>query len=123
MPAPPRSLPDRLAHEEREVRRQLSALRRHRRPQTVTTSVAADRSRDVFEAALGASAGEHDEVLWRRLAAKSRALAEALERAREGTYGLCRACGSRIPHQRLEAIPTATLCVPCQEQREAARAA
>ncbi|MBI4734703.1 MAG: TraR/DksA C4-type zinc finger protein [candidate division NC10 bacterium] len=31
--------------------------------------------------------------------------------------------GSRIPHQRLEAIPTATLCVPCQEQREAARAA
>lgn len=123
MPAPPRSLLDRLAREEREVRRQLSALRRQTRAQTATTSVATDRSPDVFEAALGASARQHDEVLWRRLTDKSQALVEALERVREGTYGLCRACGSRIPHQRLEAIPTATLCVPCQEQREVAHAA
>lgn len=119
MPAPPRLLLDRLAREEREVRRQLSALRR----QTCAQSAATDRSPDVFEAALGASARQHDEVLWRRLTDKSQAVVEALERVREGTYGLCRACGSRIPHQRLEAIPTATLCVPCQEQREAARAA
>jgi RNA polymerase-binding transcription factor DksA len=49
--------------------------------------------------------------------------AEALERVREGTNGICQACGCRIPRRRLEAMPTATLCVPCQEQREVAHAA
>lgn len=43
--------------------------------------------------------------------------------AREGTYGICQACGCRIPRRRLEAMPTATLCVTCQEQREVAHAA
>jgi RNA polymerase-binding transcription factor DksA len=77
---------------------------------------------NVFEAALGTSAEQHEEVLRRRLADRSRKLAEALEQLREGTYGLCRLCGERIPRRRLEALPTATLCVPCQEQREAAGA-
>ncbi len=36
----------------------------------------------------------------RRLADKSQALAEAWEQVREGTYGLCRACGGRIVRVR-----------------------
>lgn len=78
---------------------------------------------DLFDAAAKASTAHHEEVLRRRLADKSQALADAWEQVREGTYGLCRLCGGRIPRRRLEAIPTATLCLRCQEEVEAARAA
>jgi DnaK suppressor protein len=37
----------------------------------------------------------------------------ALEKLDEGTYGECDSCGDRIPEERLEAIPWATLCVGC----------
>jgi len=68
--------------------------------------------RDVLE--------QHQEVLLSCLAQKSRALAEAQERIRGGGYGICAACGRRIPPRRLKALPTATLCVACQERRETA---
>jgi DnaK suppressor protein len=78
---------------------------------------------NIFEAALGVSAEQHEEVLRHRLADKSRQLTEALDRLREGAYGICQDCGRRIPRRRLQAVPTATLCVPCQEEREATQAA
>jgi len=38
----------------------------------------------------------------------------ALERVREGAYGICEACGHRIPADRLKYQPAATRCVECQ---------
>jgi RNA polymerase-binding transcription factor DksA len=38
----------------------------------------------------------------------------ALERVREGGYGLCEECGHRIPAERLRYQPAATRCVECQ---------
>src|SRR6184192_4578922 len=38
----------------------------------------------------------------------------ALERVREGTYGMCEDCGHRIPSERLRYQPAATRCVECQ---------
>jgi RNA polymerase-binding transcription factor DksA len=35
----------------------------------------------------------------------------ALERLRDGTYGVCVVCGRAIPAGRLEARPTTTVCV------------
>lgn len=48
----------------------------------------------------------------------------ALDRLANGSYGLCADCHQAIPPKRLEARPTATLCVACQGKREmqAARA-
>ena len=40
---------------------------------------------------------------------------EALRRVQDGTFGICRACGKKIPEERLEAVPTTTICVPCKE--------
>jgi DnaK suppressor protein len=82
-----------------------------------------EKSGNFFNAALEASSDQHGEVVRKRLADKGQALAEALGQIREGTYGLCRVCGERIPRRRLEVLPTATLCVPCQEQRETVGAA
>ena len=38
----------------------------------------------------------------------------ARERVDDGTYGLCASCGRPIGAGRLEARPTALLCVDCQ---------
>jgi RNA polymerase-binding transcription factor len=37
----------------------------------------------------------------------------AEEKLAEGDYGRCDSCGDRIPADRLEALPWATLCVTC----------
>jgi DnaK suppressor protein len=43
---------------------------------------------------------------------------EALRRIEEGTFGECEDCGEDIELRRLEARPTATLCVFCKEEQE-----
>lgn len=45
---------------------------------------------------------------------------EALRRIREGTFGICEACGNRISRERLKAIPYARLCMPCKTSEETA---
>jgi len=45
-------------------------------------------------------------------------LEEALMRIEEGTFGLCEECDEDIELRRLEARPTATLCVSCKEEQE-----
>lgn len=41
---------------------------------------------------------------------------QALRRIDEGSYGRCDRCGRDIPRERLEALPHARYCVPCQER-------
>lgn len=43
---------------------------------------------------------------------------EALLRIKDGTYGLCLDCGKSIGLKRLEARPTAELCIECKEAAE-----
>lgn len=42
----------------------------------------------------------------------------ALERLREGGYGLCQDCGEPIDRKRLDAVPWAPYCRSCQEKAE-----
>jgi DnaK suppressor protein len=46
------------------------------------------------------------------------AIDEALEKVREGTYGVCEECGDEIGGGRLKAMPLAKSCVNCQSQME-----
>ena len=41
----------------------------------------------------------------------------ALEKLEDGTYGKCDNCGNEIPDARLEAVPSALLCVSCKQGR------
>lgn len=43
---------------------------------------------------------------------------EALERMRQGTFGLCEACEEPIPKVRLSAMPQTRFCVDCQRKAE-----
>ena len=47
-----------------------------------------------------------------------RKVEEALLRMKEGTYGLCLECSGQINLKRLEARPTAELCIDCKEAAE-----
>jgi RNA polymerase-binding transcription factor DksA len=60
--------------------------------------------------------------VWRALASTD-ALAEidaAVTRLAAGKFGLCEACALPIPLGRLRAVPTARLCVTCEEREEQA---
>ena len=55
-----------------------------------------------------------------RLRERAQRLLGALERLREGTYGLCEECEGPIAPARLAALPEVTTCVACQRRRESA---
>lgn len=43
---------------------------------------------------------------------------EAIQRVDHGNYGECVACGGEMQQKRLEAVPWARHCIPCQEKQE-----
>lgn len=47
-----------------------------------------------------------------------RAVEDALTRVARGTYGICERCGRQIPLERLEAMPSTTLCIRCKTAEE-----
>jgi RNA polymerase-binding transcription factor len=55
----------------------------------------------------------------RSIAAALAELDRALEKVDEGTYGVCDDCEQLISSDRLEAMPSATLCVTCSARRSA----
>lgn len=45
-----------------------------------------------------------------------RDIQQALRRLDRGTFGICQECNQPISPKRLDAVPWATFCVPCQER-------
>ncbi|MBI2487436.1 MAG: RNA polymerase-binding protein DksA [Deltaproteobacteria bacterium] len=43
---------------------------------------------------------------------------KALEKIKDGTYGICEECGDDISESRLKVRPEATLCIKCKEEEE-----
>jgi RNA polymerase-binding transcription factor DksA len=41
----------------------------------------------------------------------------ALRRIADGRYGICEKCEAPIPRERLEVLPHARFCVPCQQKQ------
>ena len=75
-------------------------------------------SGDVLDAALDSA---QDEISSQLAEVESRELASienALERMRDGDYGLCEGCNEAIPLARLQALPYATTCIKCQREME-----
>ena len=73
----------------------------------------ADLGTDSFEQdiTLGLMENESDEL---------HEIEEALERIKDGSFGLCESCKKKIPKERLKAIPYARLCVNCKKKEEGA---
>ncbi|MHB8155676.1 MAG: TraR/DksA family transcriptional regulator [Candidatus Omnitrophota bacterium] len=61
------------------------------------------------EFSLGLASGERKSIY---------ELDDALKRIEEGTFGICDDCKSSITKIRLRAVPSARLCIKCQQKRE-----
>jgi DnaK suppressor protein len=75
-------------------------------------------SGDMVDAALDSV---QDEISSQLAEVESRELARienALERMRDGQFGICEGCGEAIPMARLNALPYATFCIKCQREAE-----
>lgn len=42
----------------------------------------------------------------------------ALDRIKEGTFGICKICSELIPQERMMEVPNATKCVACKEKEK-----
>jgi DnaK suppressor protein len=78
---------------------------------TATPEDIADHATDTFDREL-------DESLEENAGQVLREIDEAMARLDEGTYGTCAVCGKRIPDERLDALPYATLCVEDRRRQE-----
>ncbi len=75
-------------------------------------------SGDMLDAAMDTA---QDEINSQLAEVESRELSHieiALERMRDGNYGLCEGCNEGIPMARLQALPYATMCIQCQREAE-----
>jgi DnaK suppressor protein len=48
-----------------------------------------------------------------------REIDNALEKLKEGTFGVCELCGKQIGLRRLKVMPSARLCIECKSKEEA----
>lgn len=85
---------------------------------SMLNEIRAQSSGDVVDAALDSV---QDEISSQLAEVESRELSRieyALERMREGQFGICEGCGTNIPMARLNALPYATYCIRCQREAE-----
>jgi len=73
---------------------------------------------DMFADAQVVAARSVDDLSYERLSRRAKALTKALERVRDGSYGICEECGGSIPAARRRALPGVVTCVRCQERGE-----
>ncbi len=114
---------ERLAGERRRTLARLAALRgEHQGFVDASRDTNADDEHDPEGATI---AYEREQVgsLVRRAEEHLREIDAAEARLAAGTYGVCEVCGRPIPEERLEARPTATLCVACAASRATSGAA
>jgi len=57
-------------------------------------------------------------VMSNNMMANLKEVEEALDRIEKNRYGKCLHCGEEISLKRLEVLPFARYCVPCQEKME-----
>jgi DnaK suppressor protein len=73
---------------------------------------------DAADEAFGTAGIEIDSTLAGYEAKELGQVERALLRLKQGRYGDCDGCGTKIPVARLDAQPTASLCIVCQREAE-----
>jgi len=115
MPVTYHELRQELLEQERQLIVQLETTARTVREDGVGYSNhMADVGTEVFEQA-------RDVSLARQLKRSLEDIERALQKFDDGTYGICEACGTIIELARLEALPSARMCMQCQSRREGTR--
>ena len=78
-------------------------------------AIAIENGGDDLEKLTGASERELAVRTLESSSAKLKEIRAALRRIEEGAYGICEECEEAISPRRLAALPSAALCIHCQE--------
>lgn len=73
--------------------------------------VGGDKAQELENSEAGAALVKSEENLLQKIN-------HALERIEAESYGICEGCNGEIPLPRLEAKPSVSLCIACQEAHE-----
>lgn len=115
MPVTYNELHQELLEQQRHLKGQLTTIESTVREDGVGYSNhMADAGTEVFEQA-------RDVSLARQLKRSFEDVERALRKFDDGTYGICETCGTIIELARLEALPSARMCMRCQSRREGMR--
>lgn len=79
---------------------------------------AADNTGDSADAAFDTGSEELASQLAELESRELSQIERAMHRMKQGSYGLCEVCQTKIPVQRLNALPYSTLCIKCQRDME-----
>ena len=104
-----------------EVGRHLNQAMHAARMPPPADQVPGPRPSELIDAAQQEVLLSQDTMVATRAHARAHAAMEAASRISAGTYGICQACGERIPPRRLLAVPLTRFCLPCQNIRERQR--
>jgi DnaK suppressor protein len=107
----------------RQIKKRLDLLEQEIRAEAAAHDLASEEERSdghhhPAEAATDAEAREGDLRIQLRMQERLGRLALAREALAKGVYGACVDCGEDIPERRLEALPDALRCVPCQSRAD-----
>jgi DnaK suppressor protein len=95
----------------RQLRQEVERTVQHLQDEAVVCADPNDRASQEEEFAVELRARDRERKLIKKID-------EALAQLDSGAYGFCEACGEPIGVRRLEARPTATLCIDCKELEE-----
>lgn len=100
-----------LLHRQKEVEKQIKAIETED-PMLQTIPEASESGTDSW------AADVHTRMVTIKndLVELSKKIGNSLAKIKRGTYGKCERCGKSIEAERLEAMPTATLCISCSKK-------
>lgn len=76
---------------------------------------------DLFDAAMDGSQIEMTSQLAAFESSELQQIERAIKLIRQGRYGSCEVCKTKIPIERLKALPYATVCITCRQKQETRR--
>jgi DnaK suppressor protein len=79
-----------------------------------TAAISGDEADKAFDSGSGEVSSQLAQLESRELFQIER----AIQRLKQGTYGVCEGCAKKIPVSRLNALPFSTTCINCQREME-----
>src|SRR5437762_6857918 len=73
---------------------------------------------DAADLAFDTGSGEVNSQLAQLESRELLKIERAIQRLKQGTYGVCEGCAQKIPVARLNALPFSTTCIECQREME-----
>ena len=110
----------RLEKEKAELRRQITNMEEGALELPLQDSISELSMYDNHPADIGSETFERSKDLALRDIAEIQIskIEDAILNIDQGTYGKCDTCGAEIPVERLEAMPSTTMCIKCKDAEE-----